>query len=146
MEAVVPVMVPNVAIGAGPEPPPQLAPGLPSSTWFGALNISMRNSMFLFSAIWKYFVSETSSFPRHGPLRMLRPQLPNVPASGLENAAELNQPLWPGVGRTGSTPVLQLRRVAVVKKRGPPETHAAVVATPPLCSVVMVLTCHPPTT
>src|SRR5437764_15279486 len=60
MEAAVPLIVPKFAMGAGPDPPPQLALGFPNSTWFGALNISARNSRFFPSAIWKYFMTETS--------------------------------------------------------------------------------------
>src|ERR1039458_2925273 len=35
--------------------------GLDSSTWLGALNISMRNSRFLFSAIWKSLMTDRKS-------------------------------------------------------------------------------------
>src|SRR5215469_2209866 len=83
------VILPKVAEGAGLEPFPQLNwPPPASSTWLGALNISVRNSRVFCSAIGKYFTMETSSFPSHGPRRLLRPQLPNVPATVLENAAE----------------------------------------------------------
>src|ERR1035438_68631 len=119
--------------------------GLDNITWLGALNISMRNSRFLFSAIWNCLMTETSSFPRHGPFRVLRPQFPNVPATGLENAAGFHQPFWVGLGRTGSTPGLQLSRLALVMKFVPPESHEEVLTTPPLCSVAMVLNCQLPT-
>src|ERR1035441_5335041 len=133
-------------MGAGPEPPPQLMlVGLDNITWLGALNISMRNSRLLFSAIGKSLMTETSSLPRHGPLRVLRPQFPNVPASGLENAAEFHQPFWLGLGRTGSTPAVQLSRLALVMKFVPPESHEETLTTPPLCSVAMVLNCQLPT-
>src|SRR5438270_8501688 len=106
----------------------------------------MRNSRFFDSEIGKNLMIEISWFPRHGPRRVLRPQFPNVPAMGLENAAGLYQPFWLWLGLTGSTPETQLSRVAFDMKLVPPESHEDVLTTPPLCSVVMVLACQPPTT
>jgi hypothetical protein len=63
-------------------------------TWLAALNISMRNSRFTLSRMGNNLATEASWVPRHGPLRMLRPQFPKVPGNGLENAAELYQPFW----------------------------------------------------
>src|ERR1017187_10917825 len=120
--------------------------GLYKFTWLGALNISVRNSRFLCSVIGNSLMTEKSWFPRHGPRRVLRPQLPNVPATGLENAAGFHQAFWLLLGRTGFTPGMQLSRVALVMKLVPPESHADVLTTPPLCSVVMVLNCQLPTT
>src|SRR3954447_10572281 len=88
---------------------------------------------------------ETSSFPSHGPCRLFRPQLPNVPATVLENAAGLNQPFWLLPGRIGFKPV-QSSRVALEMKFVPAESHEDVFSTPPLWIVVMVLSCQPPTT
>src|SRR5271166_4802215 len=121
MACTVEVMRPNEATGVALELPPQLRlPGVANSTWLGALNISMRNSRFLFSAMGKNLKTETSSFPTHGPLRLLRPQFPKVATRGLENAAGFHQPFWLLLGRTGLTPALQLRRLAVVMKLVPP--------------------------
>src|ERR1035437_1558000 len=120
--------------------------GLYKFTWLGALNISMRNSRLLCSVIGNGLMTEASSVPRHGPLRVLRPQLPNVPATGLENAAGFHQAFWLLLGRTGFTPGMQLSRVALVMKLVPPESHADVLTTPPLCIVLMSVTCQPPTT
>src|SRR5580658_9612793 len=147
MEFTVEPMIPKVEIGAGPEPPPQLRlPGAANSTWLNALNISMRNSSVCDSWIGKSLVTEISWFPSHGPLSVFRPQFPNVAATGLVNAAELYQPCGLLPGRTGFTPATQLSRLAVVTKLVPPESHADVSTTEPLCSVVMVLNCQPPTT
>src|ERR1017187_291642 len=147
MEFAVPRVWPKFEGGAAPEPPPQLMlVGLYKFTWLGALNISMRNSRLLCSVIGNSLMTEASSVPRHGPLRVLRPQLPNVPATGLENAAGFHQPFWLGLGSTGSTPAVQFSRVALVTKLVPPESHADVLTTLPLCSVVMVLNCQLPTT
>src|SRR5262249_20027207 len=141
------VILPKVAAGVGLEPLFQLNwPEAVNSTWLGALNISMRNSRFFLSEIWNNLMTEISSFPNHGPRMVLRPQLPNVPAVGLENAAALNQPLGLLLGRTGFTPATQLSRVAFEMKLVPPESHEDVFTTPPLCNTVMVLSCQPPTT
>src|SRR2546421_432944 len=141
------VILPNVAEGAGLEPLLQLNwPPAVNSTWLGALNISMRNSRFLLSEIWNNLITEISSFPSQGPRSGLRPQLPNVPAMGFENAAALNHPFALLLGRTGFTPDTQLSRVAFETKLVPPESHEDVFTTPPLCSAVMVLSCQPPTT
>ena len=91
-------------------------------------------------------ITEKSSFPSQGPRSVLRPQLPNVPARVLENAAGLNQPFWLLFPSTGSTPETQFSRVALELKLVPPESHDDVFTTPPLCSVVIVLNCQPPTT
>src|ERR1022692_1876171 len=131
------VILPKVEAGVGVEPLFQPNwPPTPNSTWLGALNISMRNSRFLCSVIGNSLMIEKSSFPIHGPRRVLRPQLPNVPATGLENAAGLYQPFWLLPGRTGFTPGMQLSRVAFETKLVPPESHEDVLTTPPLCRVV----------
>src|SRR6516225_10053772 len=90
-------------------------------------------------------MTEISSFPNHGPRSLLREQFPNVAATGLENAAGLYQPFWLLLGRTGSAPATQLSRVAFEMKLVPPESHEDVFTTPPLCKLVMVLSCQPPT-
>src|SRR5208283_4356423 len=89
---------------------------------------------------------ETSSFPNHGPRKLLREQVPNVPETGLENAATLNQAFWLLPGRTGFTPGTQLSRVALETKLVAPESQEDVSIGLPLCRVVMVLSCQPPTT
>src|SRR5579872_1937091 len=93
----------------------------------------------------KYFTMEMSSLPSHGPRRLLRPQLPNVPATGLKNAFGLYQPFWLLLGRSAFTPALQLSRVALEMKFVPPESQEDVSTAPPLCSVVMVMSRQPPT-
>src|SRR5690349_19651661 len=65
------VILPNVEAGFGFDPFPQLnCPPLFNSTWFGALNISVRNSSALRSPMRKYLTTEMSSFPSHGPRRL----------------------------------------------------------------------------
>src|ERR1700727_2926702 len=79
-----------------------------------------------------------------GPLRLSRPQFPNVPATGLENAAALYQAFWLGLGRTGFTPARQLSRSPLGEKTTPAESHELVSFTEPLWIVVMVVSCQPP--
>src|SRR5215831_12414842 len=106
----------------------------------------MRNSRFFLSAIGKNLKTEMSSFPSHGPRRLFREQFPNVAATGFEKAAALNQPFWLWLGKTGSAPATQLSRVAFEMKLVPPESQDDVLTVPPLCRVVIVLSCQPPTT
>src|SRR5260370_39235068 len=106
----------------------------------------MRNSRFFVSESGKSLMIEISWFPRHGPRRVLRPQLPNVPATGLENAAGLYQPFWLGLGLTGSTPETQLRRGAVGMKMVAPGCPEGGFDTPPPFSGVRVVASRPPTT
>src|SRR3954462_3155356 len=119
MEALVEVTLPKFPDGVGLEPLPQLALGPASTTWLGALNISVRNSRFVRSLMVKCLNTEKSSVPRHGFLKLLREQVPNVPGAVLVKAAGLNQPSWLGLGKTGSTPGIQLSRVAFVMKLVP---------------------------
>src|SRR5450432_2538666 len=105
----------------------------------------MRNSTFVRSVIGNSLIIDTSCVPRQGPRSVFLPQFPNVPASGLENAAEFHQPFWLGSAFTGSTPEMQFSRVAFVTKLVPPESQADTFTAPPLCIVVIVLACQPPT-
>src|SRR5260370_40204970 len=104
----------------------------------------MRNSRFFVSESGKSLMIEISWFPRHGPRRVLRPQFPNVPATGLENAAGLYQPFWLGLALTGSTPETQLRRGAVEMKMGPAGSPEGGLSPPPLCRGGVGLACQPP--
>ena len=110
------MILPKFADGVGFEPLPQLARGVHQHMVGSIEHLRPELQVLLFPAIGKYLMIETSSVPRHGPLRLLREQFPNVPAAVLENAAGLNQPFWLALGRTGSTPATQLSRVALVMK------------------------------
>ena len=82
MLARVEVIVPKLAEGALLELP-QPVFGVPNSTWFGALNISMRNCSAWRSVIMKSLNTEKSMFTCFGPRRLLRAQLPNSGATVL---------------------------------------------------------------
>ena len=47
--------------------------------------------------IGKCLIAEKSKLTCFGPRRLSRPQLPKVPATGLENAAGLYHPFWIGI-------------------------------------------------
>src|SRR5947209_9444751 len=100
MLARVEVIVPKLDAAATFELP-QFELGVPSSTWLGALNISIRNWSACRSVKRKSLMAEKSRFTCFGPIRLFRPQLPKVPGTGLVKAAGLNQPFWFGFGSTG---------------------------------------------
>src|SRR6266568_6253071 len=108
MLAAVPRIWPKL-VGAATFELPHDVLGLPHSTWFGALNISMRNCSACRSAIRKSLMVEKSMFTWCGPIRLLRAQLPYCPATVLAKAAGLRYPLAVGFGRTWF-PVMQLIR------------------------------------
>jgi hypothetical protein len=110
MLALLEVIVPKVACANTFEFPQPVA-GLPTSTWLGALNISMRNWSDALSAIPKSLIVETSKFPYLGPIRLLRAQFRNSGATVLVKAAGSNQPCAFGFGNTGSTPDTPLSRL-----------------------------------
>src|SRR5260370_2408958 len=95
----------------------------------------MRNSL----------IAEKSKFTCLGPIRLLRPQLPNSGTTVLVKAAGLNQPWEVGFGNTGSTPATQLSRL-LTENPVPGESHEPVSSACPLCAVAITLSCQLPTT
>src|SRR5258708_21538765 len=59
----------------------------------------------------KSLIAEMSKFTCFGPIRLLRPQVPNSGTTVLVKAAGLNHPWEVGLENTGSTPATQLRRL-----------------------------------
>ena len=85
MLAAVPRIWPKLVVGATFELP-QDAFGLPHSTWFGALNISMRNWIACRSAIRKSLIAEKSNVHLMRALQVVRAQVPYCPATVLLKA------------------------------------------------------------
>src|SRR5579871_371107 len=119
--------------------------GLPHSTWFGALNISVRNSSAWRSVMRKLLMAEKSKFTCLGEIRLFRAQLPYWPATVFANAAGFRYALALGSGRTAFE-VRQLIRLLLGLNEVPAESHDVVSIGSPLCSVAIVLTCQPPAT
>src|ERR1700730_6064054 len=99
MFAAVPRIWPKL-VGAATFELPHDALGLPHSTWFGALNISMRNWSACRSAIRKSLIVGKSMFTWCGPFRLLRAQVPYCPATVLLKAAGLRYAFAVGLGST----------------------------------------------
>src|ERR1041384_3551813 len=106
----------------------------------------MRNCKACPSVIRKSFIAEKSTFQVEGPIRLLRPQLPNSPASGLVNASRTKYRSGLGLLATGDTPATQCSRLLCGTITCPAESHELVTIEAPFCTTVMVLTCQPPTT
>src|SRR5271157_754307 len=102
--------------------PFQLTLGAPNATWLNALNISTRNWTYCLSLIRKFLMAEKSLVTVCGSIMLSRPQFPNEPERGLENAAALYQPKIPGLDTFGLKPV-QLSRELGGAKLVPPESH-----------------------
>src|ERR1700692_2538359 len=68
-----------------------LAEGWPYCARLKRLNASARKMTLFRSVTWKVFSTAESSCQSAGPLRMLRPALPQLPTAGSEKAGGLNQ-------------------------------------------------------
>src|SRR5260370_19511063 len=92
----------------------------------------------------KSLIAEMSKLTCFGPIRLLRPQLPNSGTTVLVKAAGLNHPWEVGWENTGSTPATQLRRL-LTENPVPGETHQTGFSALPLFAVALTPSCHPPT-
>src|SRR5258708_609202 len=81
----------------------------------------------------KSLIAEMSKFTCFGPIKLLRPQLPNSGTTVLVKAAGLNHPWEVGLGNTGSTPATQLRRL-LTENPVPGESHEPVSSAWLLCA------------
>src|ERR1051326_8637201 len=119
-------------------------PGNPKFTRFRTLKNSGRICRRTPSLILTVLKSETSKASCHGPERMFRPPVPQVPFAGITNAAVLNH--WRRL--CVKPPVGSPTCVAVWPDA--PQLHTSpLTVTPkgkPLCNVVMVLICQLPRT
>src|SRR5258708_37133532 len=94
----------------------------------------MRNSL----------IADISKFTCLGPIRLLRPQLPNSGTTVLVKAAGLNHPWEVGLENTGFTPATQLRRL-LTENPVPGQSPEPVSSASPLCAPAITLSCPPPT-
>src|SRR5260370_29843815 len=92
----------------------------------------------------KSLIAEMSKLTCFGPIRLLRPQLPNSGTTVLVKAAGLNHPWEVGWENTGSTPATQLRRL-LTENPVPVESHQPITSALPLSTVPITPTRQPPT-